>query len=94
MKQADKKMPRRAIVARCMRNILRPNTTRRAKVAEQVENVAGRNCTMAVIERATQRVEPLRKNLRTRDEGKRWTKIMGGRRPLCQKIKLRTKNGI
>jgi hypothetical protein len=34
--QADKKMPRRATVARRMRDIFRPNTTRRAKAARQI----------------------------------------------------------
>jgi hypothetical protein len=32
--QAEKKMPRRATVARCMRDIFRPNTTRCAKVTQ------------------------------------------------------------
>jgi hypothetical protein len=37
--QADKKMPRRATVARRMRDIFRPNTTHRAKVAWCKRNV-------------------------------------------------------
>jgi hypothetical protein len=37
-------------------------TTLHAKVAQQKENVVGRNCTRAMVERATQRVEPLKKN--------------------------------
>jgi hypothetical protein len=92
--QADRKMRRRATVARRKSDIFRPNTTRRAKVARQMENAVRRNCTMAVIERATQRVGLLRKNLQTRQEGKRGTKIIGGRRPLCQKRKVPTENAI
>jgi hypothetical protein len=69
--QADQNMPRRATVARRMRDIFRPNTTRRATVARQTKekdrkvpgrprntwrkrSVVRRNCTVAVIERATQ----------------------------------------
>jgi hypothetical protein len=76
--QADKKMPRRATVARRMRDIFRPNTSRCAKVARQIRendrkvpgrpriawhqrSVVRRNCTMTVIERATQRAGLLRK---------------------------------
>jgi hypothetical protein len=40
--------------------------TRRAKVAGQKENVTRRNCTRAMTEQATQRLGPLKKNLRTR----------------------------
>jgi hypothetical protein len=36
--QADKKMPRRATVARRIRDIFRPNTTRRAAVARRRRN--------------------------------------------------------
>jgi hypothetical protein len=43
--QANKKMPRRATVARRMRDIFRPNMTRRAKVARQQENSVRRDPT-------------------------------------------------
>jgi hypothetical protein len=43
--QADKKMPHRATVARRMRDILRLNTTRRAKVARCKENSVEKNRT-------------------------------------------------
>jgi hypothetical protein len=41
----DKKMPRRATVARRMRDTFRPNTTRRTKVARQQETSVGKNRT-------------------------------------------------
>jgi hypothetical protein len=44
--QADKKMPLRATVARGMRDIFRPNTTSRAKVARRKENSVGRDKVM------------------------------------------------
>jgi hypothetical protein len=91
---ACRKVSHCATVAWHKRNIFWQNTTCRAQVARQMENVAGRNCTMAVIERATQRVGLLTKNLRTHHEGKRGTKNIGGRWPLCQKRKVPTKNDI
>jgi hypothetical protein len=105
--QADKKTSRRATVARRMRDIFRPNTTRSATVARQIKEkdrkVPGRpritwrkrsfvrrNCTMAVIERATQRVGPLKNNLRTQHKG---TKDPGGNRPLHGRKKGTTTDG-
>jgi hypothetical protein len=106
--QAEKKMPRRATVARRMRDIFRPNTTRRATVARQIKEkdrkvpgrpritwrkriVVRRNCTMTVIELATQRVGPLKNNLRTQHKG---TKDPGGKRPLHGRKKRTTTDGI
>jgi hypothetical protein len=40
--KADKNMPHRATVSQRMRDIFRPNTTRRAKVARRKENSVGR----------------------------------------------------
>jgi hypothetical protein len=47
--QADKKMPRRATVARRMRDIFRPNTTRRATVARRKETSVGREVTIVLL---------------------------------------------
>ncbi|PNE09429.1 hypothetical protein B7P43_G15435 [Cryptotermes secundus] len=69
-------------------------TGHRAKVARQKENVVGRNCTIAVTERATQRVGLFRKNFRTHHEGKRGTKDRGGKRPLYVRKKGETMNYI
>jgi hypothetical protein len=91
-----------------MRDIFRPNTTRRAKAARQIRendrkvpgrrriawrkrSVVRRNCTRAMIERATQRVGPLKKNLRTHQKG---TKGQRGKRPLHGGKKRTTMDGI
>jgi hypothetical protein len=51
-RQADKKMPRRAAVARRMRDIFRPNKTRHAKVALR-KGIARRNWVMDSVLRGT-----------------------------------------
>jgi hypothetical protein len=53
--QTDKKMPRRATVARRMRDIFRPNTTRRAKVALCKENAIGKVRARDNVVRGTQK---------------------------------------
>jgi hypothetical protein len=53
--KADKKMPRRATVARRMRDIFRPNTTRRAKVARCKENAIGKVRARDNVVRGTQK---------------------------------------
>jgi hypothetical protein len=78
-KVTDRKVSRRATVARRRRDICRPNITRRVKVARQTKetgkkmsgrpriawrkkSVGRRNRIAAMIERATQRLWPLKKN--------------------------------
>jgi hypothetical protein len=56
--------------------------------------VLRKECTRANVERGTQRVGPLRKNLRTHHEGKRGTKNVGDKRPLYVRKKRATANGI
>jgi hypothetical protein len=50
--------------------------------------------TRAKVKRVTQRVGPLRKNLRTHHEGKRATKNLGGKRPLYLRKERATAIGI
>jgi hypothetical protein len=50
--KADKKMPRRVTVARCMRDIFRPNMTRHAKVALR-KGITRKNWVMDSILRGT-----------------------------------------
>jgi hypothetical protein len=63
-------------------------------VARQKENFVGRYRTRAIVERATQSVGPLRKNLRAHHEGKRETKDLGRKRPLYERKKRTTVIGI
>jgi hypothetical protein len=49
-----------------------------------------KDCTRSKIEHATQRIRPLRNNLRTHHEGKRGTKDLGGKRPLYVRKKKAT----
>jgi hypothetical protein len=53
--QTDKKMPRLVTVARRMRNIFRPNTTRRARVARCKENAIGKVRARDNVVRGTQK---------------------------------------
>jgi hypothetical protein len=53
-----------------------------------------KNCTTAKVERATQRVRPLRKNLQTHHEEKIGNKDLGGKRPLCLRKKRAKEIGI
>jgi hypothetical protein len=53
--------------------VTRRGMTRCVKVAWQKENFVGRNCARAMVERATQRVVLLRKNLQTHHEVRRGT---------------------
>jgi hypothetical protein len=65
-------------------------TNRRAKVARQKEEFVRRNRTRVMRERTTQRVRPLRKNLRTHHKGKRGTKDLGAKWPLYVRKKRET----
>jgi hypothetical protein len=71
--------------------VVHSRTSHRANVARQKETVVGRNCTMAVIERATQRVGLLKKNLQMHHKG---TKDRRGKRPLHGRKKRTTTDGI
>jgi hypothetical protein len=65
-----------------------------AGVAWLRRGVVRKDCTRAKVERATQRVRPLRKNLRTHHEGKRGTKDLGSKLPLYVRKKRATAIGI
>jgi hypothetical protein len=72
----------------------RRGTTRRAKVAWRKGIIFRCKWTRSKVERATRRVGPLRKNLRTHHEGRRGTKDLGGQRPLYLRKKRATAIGI
>jgi hypothetical protein len=95
-RQANKKMPRRATVARRMRDIFRPNMTRQAKVALR-KGIARKNWVMGSVLRGTltgqtsgRRRQPQQKcneGMRNQDAGellrlrkKRATRMFGGLR--------------
>jgi hypothetical protein len=64
------------------------------KVVWQKENFIGRNHTRAIVEQATQRVRPLRKNFLMHHERKRGTKDLGSKRLLYVRRKRATKINI
>jgi hypothetical protein len=64
--------------------------TRCAWVAWLRRGVARKDCTRAKLEGGTQRVRPLKKNLRTHHEGKRGTKDLGSKRSLYVRKKRAT----
>jgi hypothetical protein len=65
-----------------------------AGVAWLRRGVVRKDCTRAMVEGATWRIGPLRKNLRTRHEGKGGTKDLGGKQPLYARKKRATAIGI
>jgi hypothetical protein len=60
----------------------RREMTHRANVARRKGNFVRNKWTKAKAERATQRVGPLRKEVRTHNAGRRGTKDLSGKRPL------------
>jgi hypothetical protein len=68
--------------------------TRCAGLAWLRRGVVRKDCTRANVERATRRLGPLRKNLRTHQEGKYGTKYLGCKRPLYLRKKRTTAIGI
>jgi hypothetical protein len=68
--------------------------THRSGVAWLRRGVIRKDCTRAKVERATQRIRPLRKNLWTHHEGKRGTKDQGRKWPLYVRKKRATTIGI
>jgi hypothetical protein len=70
------------------------NVTRHATVAWHRESFVRKDCTRAKDERVTQRVGPLRKNLRMHHEGKCGTKDLCCGQPLYLRKEWTTTNGI
>jgi hypothetical protein len=68
--------------------------TRRAGVAWRKRGIVRKDWTRSKVERATRRVGPFRKNLRTHHEERRGTKYLGGKRPLYLRKKRATAIGI
>jgi hypothetical protein len=68
--------------------------TRCAEVSWLRRGVVRTNCTRAKVERATQRVRPLRKNLRTHHKGKSGKKDLDGKQPLYVRKKRAITIGI
>jgi hypothetical protein len=69
-------------------------TTRHAGVARSKENFVRKDCTSAKDERVTQRVGPLRKNLRMHKEIKCGTKDLHGGQPPYVRMEETTTSGI
>jgi hypothetical protein len=68
--------------------------TRHARVAWRREHFVRKDCTRTKDERATQRVGPLRRNLRMHHKGKCGTKDLCGGQPLYLRKERATTNGI
>jgi hypothetical protein len=81
----------RKLVAACRK------VSRLARVAWRKRNFVRNKLTSATDERAIRRVRTvwtLRERVRTRHEGRKGVKDLGGRRPLCLRKERTTKNGI